>query len=401
LNFNIALNTIIYIIVFLFPGILFRKFYFSGKFGNQFEQGNLLERFLWILLSSVVCMLTVGLLFYSIEEYFDLQLLNNISFEKIIEVFQSLSQNKFPQAFSTKNDMHDFVILILAIYVISGFLGYLLFRTIRVFSLDSWISILKFSNNWEYLAQAYKANGVSKKFGDVHTTYVDVLTKSNNKEELYRGILHNFIIDKDNKLENIIISNCSKFISIENTKENKSKIKSIEKSIKKGENVYHLHKDFKDKKVFKKSIDGNLLVLSNENIINLNFTYIKTSNNVNKWKTYFFYFINFFYYTFLLGLIIIPFLEFQIFFLQTILQKIVFSTTSFLVSIVILNAIRELLFKKNVKEIGFKDMFFTAILLATPYLWVFDIFSALGTIMSSIIVLFIFAAFQKKTINIK
>lgn len=381
--------------MFLFPGVLFRKFYFSGKFGNQFEQGNLLERFLWILLSSVVCMLAVGLLFHSIEEYFDLQLLNNVSFEKIIEVFQSLSQNKFPQAFSTKEDMHDFVILILAIYVISGFSGHLLFRLIRIFSLDSYISILKFSNNWEYLAQAYKSNGVSKKFGDVHTTYVDVLTKSNNKEELYRGMLHNFIIDKDNKLENIIISNCSKFISIENTIENRTKIDSIEKSISQGENVYHLHKDFLDKKVFKKSIDGNLLVLSNENIINLNFTYIKTSNNINKWKAYLFYFVNFFYYTFLLGLIIIPFLEFNIFFLQTIPKKIVFSATSFLVSVVILGVIRELLFNKNRKEVAFRDMFFAAILLATPYLWVFDIFSVLGTILSSLFTLIIFALFQK------
>ena len=92
---------------------------------------------------------------------------------------------------------------------------------------------------------------MTRKIGDVYATFVDVLVKNNTKDELYRGILNNFILDKDDKLENIILSNAYKFVSVEKTEIDK--INSIDKSIENNENIFTLHRDYLHKKVYKKS----------------------------------------------------------------------------------------------------------------------------------------------------
>lgn len=376
--------------VFLFPGVLFRKFYFSGQFGNQFEQGNLLERFLWSLFLSFVCLSGVSLLFFLLAYLWDLHPLENIDFEKISSIFQSLSKNEFPNSFSNKSDFTSFLILIFIIYFISASLGSITHNIVRAFAFDRF-SIFKFKNNWHYLSQAYKENGVTRKIGDVYATFVDVLVKNNTKDELYRGILNNFILDKDDKLENIVLSNAYKFVSIEKTET--TKIDSIDKSIEDNENIFTLHRDYLDKKVYKKSIDGNLLVLSKENVININFTYIKTSNKVKYWKGYFYDFLRIAHLLLIVGLVILPFLQVKLSYLESIGSKIIFSITTSLITAIILNFIGELL-KIKVPKTNYKDLFFIFILFSTPYLWVFNILSGLGTFASFFLIIIIFAFSQ-------
>lgn len=376
--------------VFLFPGVLFRKFYFSGQFGNQFEQGNLLERFLWSLFLSFVCLSGVSLFFFLLAYFWDLHPLENINFKKISSIFQSLSENKFPQSFSNESDFTSFLILIFIIYFISASLGSLAHNIIRAFSFDRF-SILKFKNNWHYLSQAYKENGVSRKIGDVYATFVDVLVKNNTKDELYRGILNNFILDKDDKLENIVLSNAYKFVSIEKTET--KKIDSIDQSIEDNENIFTLHRDYLDKKVYKKSIDGNLLVLSKENIININFTYVKTSNKVKYWKGYFYDFLRIAHLLLIIGLVVLPFLQVKFSYLESIGSKIIFSLTTSLISMIILNFIGELL-KIKARKTNYKDLLFILILFSTPYLWVFNILTGLGTLASFSLIIIVFAFLQ-------
>ena len=44
MEFNIALNTIVYLMVFIFPGMIFRKFYYIREYSKEFDKGNLFER---------------------------------------------------------------------------------------------------------------------------------------------------------------------------------------------------------------------------------------------------------------------------------------------------------------------------------------------------------------------
>lgn len=380
--------------VFLFPGVLFRKFYFTGQFGNQFEQGNLLERFLWSLFLSFVCLSSVSLLFFLIGYLWDLHPLDDINFEKISSIFQSLSKNEFPSSFSNKSEFTSFLILIFIIYFISASLGYIVHNIVRTLSFDRF-SIFKFKNNWHYLSQAYKENGVNRKVGDVYTTFVDVLVKNNTKDELYRGLLNNFILDKDDKLENIVLSNAYKFISIEKSED--SKIKEIDMSIVKNENIFSVHKDYLNRIVYKKSIDGNLLVLSNENIININFTYVKTSNKIKYWKTRFFGILTILYLLSIVALVIMPFLQIKISYFISFWSKLVFSITTLLIFTILLNLIGDLLkIRLSDGKTNFKDSIYIIIFFSTPYFWIFDLLSGLNTILLSFAVLFIFAAIQNK-----
>jgi hypothetical protein len=231
LNVNIALNTIIIIMVFLFPGVLFRKFYFTGNFGNQFNQGNLLERFLWSIFLSFICLTSASIILYLLDSFYGIKSLESINFNRLSCVFQSLSENKFPGEFQDKKNFISYLLVLLFIYVISSILGYASNKFVLLFSLENFTAF-KFNNSWHYLSKAYKANDVRKNIGDVHLTYVDVLTTINSNEILYRGILNNFLLDKDDKLENIVLSKVYRFITL-NRIDDLAKVDSIEDSIKK------------------------------------------------------------------------------------------------------------------------------------------------------------------------
>ena len=43
MEINLALNTIIYIMIFIVPGILFRNYFYSREYSKEFYFGNLFE----------------------------------------------------------------------------------------------------------------------------------------------------------------------------------------------------------------------------------------------------------------------------------------------------------------------------------------------------------------------
>lgn len=382
--------------VFLFPGVLFRKFYFSGKFGSQFEQGNLLERFLWTLLAGVFCLISVTCLFKLVDVFFGVKLLNNLSFDKITDVFICLSSNQFPYSFSNESNLYDFVILLITIYTVSASLGFLCFKVVRTFNLDFFISFLKFRNTWQYLAQ-HRGNGIKTKIGDVHTTYVDVLTKNNNKEELYKGILHSFINDKDDKLENIVITNSSKFISYDKTEENELKIQSIKESIVKKETQYVLHKEYGDRIVFKKNIEGNLLVISNDNILNINLTYIKTSSKIQGLRIKAFRVVTFLYYVSMFFLVVMQFLNFKSVYFQGFSKKVIFALVCFMLISLVRDELKNLILNNRFsKDATFIEKATIYILILSPLMWVFNLLGGITTSAIFFSIFIIFALFINK-----
>ena len=377
--------------VFLFPRVLFRKFYFTGQFEKQFEQGNLLERFLWSLFLSFFCLCSVYGIFYLLDSAINVHPLENLNFQKISIIFKNLSKNEFPISFTQESEFKSLLFLLITIYFISAILGYLIHNIIIILSFDRF-SIFKFKNNWHYLSQAYKENGVNKKIGDVHNTFVDVLVKNSANDELYRGVFNRFILDKENKLENLILSKAYKFISIEKTEIDK--IDAINNSINNNESIFTLHRDYVNKMVYKKSIDGNLLVLPNENIININFTYVKISNKVKFWKEYFYSFLLISYLIFCATLLILPFLKINIIYLESIWSKIVFSITTIMILSILLTTVKKLL-KIDIQEniINIKFTIFIIILFSVPYLWIFNLLTGLGSIGVFVLVFYSYSAF--------
>jgi len=378
--------------VFLFPGVLFRKFYFSGKFTKQFSQGNLLERFLWTLFCGVVSLSICGALFYLINVEWKLELTHNMTFESISSIFQCLSTNKYPPEFSNKDSLKEIGMLLVIVYAFSILAGLLCVKLVRLLSFDLYISILRFNNDWVYISEPTKSNGVERSFLDVYTPYVDILIIQKDKEELYRGVLHDFFYDKENKLEHIVIKSASKFIKVKNIPENEQKIKHLKQLIKNGDKEFSEHKSFPDEYVFKKKIQGDRLVLSALNMTNINFTYAKIESGLNKFIRKFLLTTQVILWLIIAGLIVLPAINIEYTYLDTFVKKLTFSITSFFVIATLYTGMKDFLLIRK----SFKEPFFNALFLATPYLWVFNIFEWYWTIGAALLAVVILTAITGK-----
>lgn len=387
---NIALNTIFYISIFIFPGLLFRKFYFWGDFTKQFNQGNLMERFLWTLFFSIGIITFSILSLIILENYSILRIQENISYENIKHLFETLSANQLPE----KKDINDYtniIYLILLLYLISGVFGFFSYKVIRTTNFDSSIPLFKFKNYWHYIIKSKKVNGNKNSKNKYLYTNADVLIEVNGKTELYSGYVHNYFIDPiTNKLDCIILKNAYKFTSVDNDKN-----QDIESSINNNENIFERHKVYTNKTIYKKNIPGDILTLFNDRIVNINLTYVEQVLNLNVRRKSI---INIFFYILNVIIILSPWL-FKFELTTTIKRKIIIS----LICYNLLNFTRKYLFellKLSNTKFGFKVFFLATLFFSIPLLWFFKICSIWHTsgllLTYFFILIFIFGSFDKK-----
>ena len=86
-------------------------------------------------------------------------------------------------------------------------------------------------------------------------------------------------------------------------------------------------------------------------------SYEKFGNKVKYWKGYFYDFLRIAHLLLIVGLVILPFLQVKLSYLESIGSKVVFSITTSLITTIVLNFIGELLKIKNPKT-NFKDSLF-------------------------------------------
>ncbi|NHM03285.1 hypothetical protein [Flavobacterium celericrescens] len=368
---NVALNTIFYIMIFIFPGILFRKFYFGGDFNKQFQQGNLMERFLWTVFFSVIIISLCVLSFIYLENHTNFKIANYLTYDTIKDLFESLSNNKLPEETDKNSKIYlNFLYLILLIYLISAVFGYFSYKIIRILNLDVHVQFLRYKNYWHYLSRSKKINGNQYSNNKYLYTQADVLVQTNEKNELYGGYLHNFYTDAStNKLECIVLRDAYKFIT-----KDVNDCEDIEQEIKDGKSDYEVYKKYKEKTVFKKNIKGDILTLFNENIININLTYVELVKSnlerISNIKNV----IVFTFYLILALTIIIPWIiDHDLVF--TIKRKIIISFLFFCYLTFIKNYLFEVFKIKN-KNNGIKNFFLGFIFFLIPLLWFFKIMTA-------------------------
>ncbi|KGO88078.1 hypothetical protein Q765_03205 [Flavobacterium rivuli WB 3.3-2 = DSM 21788] len=357
--------------VFLFPGILFRKFYYTGKFSNQFNHGNLLERFLWILFLSIVSLVLSGFIIYYATDYFSVEFIHNIDFRTVSKIFESLATNKYPDAFTNEVQLTSIGAVVLLIWILSAISGLFSYYFVTLFNLDHVFSALRFNNDWHYIGIASKENGINRKWGDNFRTYLDVLSSKKDKEELYRGRLKQFVLDKDNKIEHIVIESPLKFISFDKTPENQIKIDALHEACVSTPS-FVVHKEFIDKIVFKKEIEGKIFVLPYENVVNINITYLKISNSFFHVKLAIVRFTLIFFYIILLGLAIFPMVKVPIKYFDTFLERAFFTIVSIFILTIFLDLFKSFFQVKSVFYKKLKENIIFAAMFSTLYLYVFE-----------------------------
>jgi len=400
MNLNIALNTIIYIMVFLFPGILFRRAFFSGKFNKHFDSGNSFERILWNLLFSLICIFFFTI-FINIVNYYSANSLNHLlilSSQDILDNFVLVYENKFPKILKDTKSLSEIFYILASLYAFSGILGYFLQRIIFIFGLEKRYSIFKFQNSWDYLTISNKQNNVNHKLGDIFYTKVDIKTKSG---DLFTGKLHDIILDKESKIDAYALQETYKFVTL--NKENDSiKINQIRSEIEAGTNPFLVeHLETSTEYIYKKRIKGNIFSVFNEQIENVSITYIKISHLNERFQKYVGYFVS----TIILLTVVFS-ISYAIWDYHIIDFKTVYKRIGFCIMLPI-NLIFIVLFlieifshkKKEKKEyfIDIKNAFLILLYSCLPYLYIFDYVKFYILILIMILGLILLGIFLSKT----
>lgn len=238
MEINLALNTIIYIMIFIVPGILFRNSFYSREYSKEFYFGNLFERFVWTLFFSVLMLITCYFFIY-LFSWSGVNLISEISYDTIKEVYENLHKVQSDIKFPTKKDFDeksgDFFIIIFILYTISGLLGFICNRIAIAFNFN-------FYNYWHALFRG-RLNKAPKGFKYIYTE-IDILTTDHI---IYTGKIKNYYLSKnDTNIETIVIENTSK--------------KEIDK--------------YSPGYLFGKSIEGHNFCIHKDQIQNMNLSYI-------------------------------------------------------------------------------------------------------------------------------
>lgn len=358
MDINIALSTIVYISIFLFPGILFRKFLFIGVDNKQFYTGHLFERFLWTIFFSFIVLFVSYLIFTISKSFFPLT--EAISYDTIKEAFTTLSRNDFPLEEEFDDQYKNLIVLLFFIYLLSAALGYFT-RVISSIGVIKSTGIFRRHNYWEDLIKGFRHNK-SQKISDRLTygyTKADVLIKLTDIEtKLYSGIVKDYFICSDNNnLQEIVLVKTNRYSNKKPT-----------------------------------TIPGDNFIIPSANILNMNFTYVYEKKDDNKLYSLVQKTIDVIYGIAIIGIIVYLFASDTL--LPSVFNKTVFLIASIGIITVLKESLKHLLTKQFSK---FKLQYvYRAIFNILPLLWIFEVISFLLLIVFEVLALVIIAALMTK-----
>ena len=387
MEFNIAFNTIFYICVFVIPGILLRRFYYHGEFNKEFSQGNLLERLMWIIFSSIISLFLCGLFFVGIRQYADL--LPAISYSTVKKVFVLLAANELPEAKDLKPVYSDFLYLIIGIYFLSCIFGFFAHKLVVYIGTYSSLSFFKFKNYWYYFFRGRVKNASKGRKRKFWYTDADILVDQGGKPKMFSGQISDYYIDSDhNQLESIFLENARKYKFFDKEKiEDSNNKDSLDSD---GEAVIKL----KGGNFELVPIPGDLFCIPYNRVLNMNLTYVTQEKGVSKLKKIIWGLINLIYYI----SIIIPFTFFWIEDIPYInfphpIYKLWFFINTIFTSTIISANLRTWIIKD--KEVSAKSVLFELIAIccfASQFLWILGILKFWLVFATSIFIVSLAAA---------
>ena len=234
----------------IFPGFLFRKFYYRGEFTKQFSQSNEFDKLLWNLFFSALTLGFTALSIYFFRSVTELKVLSSLGYDTISQLAGPIADNKIPQKKILDKTYKDLLIIIVLIYSFACFFGFMLHWLVRILKLDVRFSVLRFKNYWYYYIHGGRILYNKDSHRNLEFTVVDVLCEFAGGTKLYSGILSQYTINKDdNNLENIFLTNAKV-------------LKQIKDEV--GNTV----------KVEKREIPGATFSIPYKNVVNINFSYV-------------------------------------------------------------------------------------------------------------------------------
>lgn len=221
MDINIAISTLIYIMVLFFPGLLFRKFYYRGEFVKQLTQLNPIDKLIWNLFFSItMILLTFSLIFLS-KKIFNVSIIQRLTYNDLYNLMTTLGDNKFPKETLFNSTYKDVLKIISVLYFQSAVMGYFAHWFVVICGLDTRYSLLRFKNHWYYYIHGGKILYQRPKLkGKIDFTAADILCITGDSTRLYSGIISQYTIcPEKNVLDNIFLSNPYRYKYNSETKE--------------------------------------------------------------------------------------------------------------------------------------------------------------------------------------
>jgi len=246
---NLSLGFALVVILFLLPGLIFRRLYFFGEFSKQFDAGLSLPYLLGkALIPGLFIALICFVLFHKLYSEIDLDSL--AAQFKLLSAEPTNGIGNEAQSVSIQSVVDASWRFVIFLYASSITMGLVAGRFVRTTNLDTRFKLLRFSNAWYYLLtnkhtlfKRLKAHRVVDK--EFLFTTVDVLVNLNDKPRLYSGVVVDYEIDPQD---------CSK----------------LTKLILREAERYHE----KEGIVSRKQIPGDFFVLNCTDLMNLNLTHV-------------------------------------------------------------------------------------------------------------------------------
>lgn len=236
---ELALNTLFIFLFIVFPGIVFRRMYYVGEFSKQFNSSS------WI--NSIFISLIPGIFIQAITFFTYNNVVSKVDTSIINEFYSTLAINQIPSLIYDPGNIISFAVYTSIMLLVSALAAQTLYMLVRGLDWDKKFSILRFQNHWHYYFK-----GEATKFKDfrdvsphkrIGITEADILVQATETEtKLYKGFLRQHSLDpKTGDLMNIYLTDVMRY------------------SNSKGEFV---------------EVPGDLLILPNDRIININLKYI-------------------------------------------------------------------------------------------------------------------------------
>jgi hypothetical protein len=278
---SFTLDFILFFVLIIIPGLIFKRFYFWGEFSKQFStKGSVYKSAFYSIIPGILIQI-IGLWLYTLTEKY------TFSIENVIDVFSDITTENtedykpYTKGF-LENDFFPFVKHELWIFALASGLGITLYLFVRNFRLDCKSKLFRFDNQWFYIFSGeinrfQKFQNAKNRFPIVDNInsnkskrylppYVDLLIDSSNGERImYSGYVVDYDLgsENSNQLDKIYLQRASRF-----------------RKIREGENL-------KDKEVFgsrvKIPIEGKFFMVKADQIINMNIDYEPIEKTTKEW----------------------------------------------------------------------------------------------------------------------
>lgn len=255
---NIALATLT-LLVILYPGFLFRRFYFTEEFSREYFKQSVTD----LIFSSIL----PGFLIHFIGYFLFIKGTTQIDVITIGTLLSGTSDSdKVTNAFKAVYEKAPFLIrYFTGVSFVGMTAGFMTKLVVRKLKLDRKIKLFRFQNEWHYIfsGEILDFPKVPGNAEDIDCSYVDALVKTDEGTVIYTGLLADYILTKEGGIDRIYLTDVKRRF----LKDDIIKAPDLPNEKQEDNRYYYL--------------PGQFFIIPYNLVINLHITYYKIKNTHN------------------------------------------------------------------------------------------------------------------------